>query len=91
MQEAVGILSRIKREYVSLYNNISEVTLSGNDEYIFILAERPTRIILGKNNPWQKLEVLREFESALEQPHGITLFKQIDLRHQNQVVTRTWS
>lgn len=91
VREAVNIISRIRNEYASLYENISEVTLSGNDEYIFILSERPTKIILGKNEPWKKLEVLREFESALNQPQGMTMFKHIDLRHNKQIVTRAWS
>lgn len=91
VREAVGIISKIRQEYASLYDNISEVTLSGNDEYIFILSERPTRIILGKDEPWKNLQILKEFEAALDQPQGINLFKQIDLRHKKQIVTRAWS
>lgn len=85
--EARNILFTIWETYRPLYMNLSEVRLNIQDEFELILAEEPTRIILGTDEIGPKLAVLKEFQEAL-QPRKLTDYSMIDLRYRNQIVTR---
>ena len=48
VKEAVEILKILSLKYPNLYENISELTLNKDDEYVMILDNLPTRVILLK-------------------------------------------
>ena len=90
VKEAVGILRELSTNYKDLYENISELTLNKDDEYVIILADRPTRVILGKDNISQKFNILKSFDKALGQ-RQLTDFRLIDMRYKKQLVAREWA
>jgi len=85
--EARKILYSIWDNYNPLYVNLSEIRLNIEDEFELILAEHPTKVILGTKNINHKLMVLKEFEISLKQKK-LTDYRLIDLRYKNQIVTR---
>ena len=84
----VQFLNRIKKEYPQLYQNLSEVRLSKYDDYELILAEEPTKIVIGKYMSWSKILVLKEFEKSIEGQKSLTDYAYLDLRYDNQVITK---
>ena len=89
LQKIKSELKILSDEYSDLYENISELTLNKDDEYVIILADRPTRVILGKNDINKKLHVLKSFDKALGQ-RQLTDFQLLDMRYQKQLVAREW-
>ena len=65
IKEAVRILRELSTNYRDLYENISELTLNKDDEYVLILADRPTRVILGKENINLKGVMIMDFFSLI--------------------------
>ena len=88
VQETMGLITRIIDTYPSLYNNISEVTLNANDEYVIILADYPTKVILGNNDIWSKIEILGKFENSLQNKRQLSDYNYLDLRYTNQVIAK---
>ncbi len=90
VKEAVDILNNLSDGYPKLYENISELTLNKDDEYVIILAHRPTRVILGKDDIVTKLNILKNFDKALGQ-RQLTDYRLLDMRYKKQLVAREWS
>ncbi|MBL7013255.1 MAG: FtsQ-type POTRA domain-containing protein [Candidatus Marinimicrobia bacterium] len=88
VQESIELLKKIQRDYGSLYQNISEMSLNTNDEFIIVLIDQPTKIRLGRNNIWTKLLVLREFELAIQGKRTLTDYAYLDMRYDNQVIAK---
>ncbi len=84
----VQFLNRIKKEYPQLYQNLSEVRLNKYDDYELILAEEPTKIVIGKYMSWSKILVLKEFEKSIRGRKSLTDYAYLDLRYDNQVITK---
>ena len=84
VKEAVDILKKLSIHYADLYENISELTLNKDDEYVLILADRPTRVVLGKDNISLKFDILKSFDKALGQ-RQLTDFRLIDMRYNKYV------
>ncbi len=84
----VQFLNRIKKEYPQLYQNLSEVRLSKYNDYELILAEEPTKIVIGKYMSWSKILVLKEFEKSVRNQKLLTDYAYLDLRYDNQVITK---
>jgi len=84
----VQFLNRIKKEYPQLYQNLSEVRLSKYNDYELILADEPTKIVIGKSITWSKILVLKEFEKSVSGRKSLTDYAYLDLRYDNQVITK---
>ena len=84
----VQFLKRIKTDYPQLYQNLSEVRLSKYNDYELILAEKPTKIVIGKSITWAKILVLKEFEKNISGRKSLTDYAYLDLRYNNQVITK---
>ncbi len=91
VKEAISILKQLNIEYPGLYENLSEITLSKDDEYVLILAERPTRVILGKDRVWTKIYILMQFEQTLKGQRALTDYKSLDMRYNKQIIAREWT
>tara|TARA_B100001248_G_scaffold260319_1_gene248218 strand:+ start:3359 stop:4120 length:762 start_codon:yes stop_codon:yes gene_type:complete len=87
VENSVKWLQKIKIEYPSLYSDISEMTMTSNNQLNIILSEYPTSIFLGKDQIWVKIEILKKFEIGLL-PKKLSDFKYIDMRYNNQVIAK---
>lgn len=90
VKEAVAILKQLSNSYPELYENISELTLNNDEEYVIILSDRPTRVVLGKDDIITKLNILKNFDTALGQ-RQLTDFRLLDMRYKKQLVAREWT
>ena len=88
VQETMNLITRILDYYPVLYSNISEVTMNANDEYVIILAEYPTKVILGNTDVWAKIQILGKFEHSLRNKRQLSDYKYLDLRYDNQVIAK---
>lgn len=88
VQETMKLITRIVDTYPSLYGNISEVTLNANDEYVIILADYPTKVILGNIDIWSKIEILGKFKNSLSNKRQLSDYNYLDLRYTNQVIAK---
>jgi cell division protein FtsQ len=88
VQETMNLITRILDYYPALYSNISEVTLNANDEYVIILAQYPTKVILGNTDVWAKIQILGKFEHSLRKKRQLSDYKYLDLRYDNQVIAK---
>ena len=86
--EAVSYLASIRDRFPVLFEDISELTVDKTDEYVMVLAEKPTKIHFGEANMLAQIELLKEFYTIL--PSGWTLhnYRYVDLRYKNQIVVR---
>ncbi len=84
----VQFLNRIMKEYPQLYQNLSEVRLSKYNDFELILADEPTKIVIGKSITWSKILVLKEFEKSISGRKSLTDYAYLDLRYDNQVITK---
>ena len=87
LNEAISLLNKIKDKNESLYKNISEMSLNGDNEYVLILVDYPTKINLGSSALEKKIRIIESFDSSIN-PDGLYAFKSIDLRYQNQIITQ---
>ncbi|MEE8437711.1 MAG: FtsQ-type POTRA domain-containing protein [Candidatus Neomarinimicrobiota bacterium] len=91
VKEAAIILKYVMEIYPELYKNLSEISINTKEEYELILANRPTRVKLGKQKIMEKIQILKQFELSLEGVGQLTDYKLVDMRYNRQVVTREWS
>jgi len=86
--DAVKFLNRLKIEYPELYNNLSEFRINEYDEYELILEDEPTKIAIGNSMAWSKILVLQEFEKNINGQKSLSDYVYLDLRYNNQVITK---
>jgi len=86
--ESIQLIDYIIDHYPLLYENISEVTLNSNDEFVLILANYPTKVILGSERFNEKIEILISFEHALPKDTGLHHYSKLDLRYNRQIIAR---
>ena len=88
IKDTISWLKVLNEMYPDLYHNISEITLANDDEIILILAEYPTKIMLGNENTLYKIELLKRFEETLKNKKEITDYAYLDMRYNNQVIVK---
>ena len=89
VKEAIKILDFIQLNFNELFDEISELTINKDDEFEIILSEEPTRVILGKNDIHNKINILKKFDEALGQ-RQLTDYRLLDMRYSKQLVAREW-
>jgi cell division septal protein FtsQ len=87
VRECIDWLSRIQVEYESLYDNLSEMKMTSTNEMELILADHPTRIYLGQDQLWARIEILKQFEEELGSKK-ISDFSYLDMRYENQIIAK---
>ena len=85
---SIFCLKQIKESYNSLYQNISEMKMSTNNEMELILSDNPTRIYLGQNQLFTKINTLKQFELELK-PNKLSDFSYLDMRYKNQIIAKS--
>ena len=86
--ESVELIDYIIEYYPHLYDNLSEITLNSNDEFVLILANYPTKVILGTERFQEKIQILNSFEQALPKQEELHHFSTLDLRYNRQIIAR---
>tara|TARA_B100000475_G_scaffold196557_1_gene174336 strand:+ start:410 stop:1174 length:765 start_codon:yes stop_codon:yes gene_type:complete len=85
VKEAIALISKIKKDYSDLYNNLSELKISSSNEIELILSDLPTHIYLGNEKIGSRIHTLKEFESKLK-PNKMSDFSYLDMRYDNQII-----
>ena len=67
---------------------ISEFLFNKENEYEIILKNGKTKILLGSDGIFTKLDHLKAFQSALPDDKNFNIYKYIDLRYKNQIIVR---
>jgi hypothetical protein len=79
-----------KNNFPDIYEDISEVIINPQDDFVVLLSTRPTKIILGSDNLTERIIVLEEFKSTLKNIRTLHDYKTIDLRHRRQIIVKEW-
>ena len=87
VNECIYWINKIKSNYSSLYNNLSEIKITSDNDMELILNDFPTHIYLGKDQLWSRINILQEFEKELGS-RKITDFSYLDIRYDNQIIAK---
>ena len=85
--ECVSIVSGLKNKYVNLYDNLSELKITSNNEIELILYDKSTQIFLGNKFIDYRIKILKEFEKELS-PKKLSDYSYLDMRYDNQVIAK---
>ena len=88
LRECNSFLYGLKNRYDNLYNNLSELKITSDNEIELILYDQSTQIFLGNNLIDYRIKILKEFEKELS-PKKISEFVYLDMRYDNQVITKS--
>ena len=88
IKNTIKWLRLLNKNHPDLYHDISEIYLTNNDEINLVLAENPTKIMLGNKDTHQKIDLLNAFEKTMENKKEITDFAYIDMRYNNQIIAK---
>ena len=83
--ECALIIKQLKNRYTNLYDNLSELKITSDNEIELILSDHPTHIYLGNKNIYNRIYILKEFENKLK-PNSISNFNYLDFRYENQII-----
>lgn len=86
--ESVNLIDFIIEFYPRLYDNLSEVTLNSNDEFVLILAHYPTKVVLGAKKIHEKIQILDAFEQTIPKQIGLHHYSKLDLRYNRQIIAQ---
>ncbi|MFL3050278.1 MAG: cell division protein FtsQ/DivIB [Candidatus Neomarinimicrobiota bacterium] len=86
--EAIEYLNNLRKLFPSLFDNLSELTVDKNDEYVMVLSEYPTRIHLGQSNILDQLALLKNFNDTILGLKSLNNYTYVDLRYKNQIIVR---
>ena len=87
VQQCISLLNNIQVIHANLYNNLSEMNITSNNEFQLILTDQPTHIFLGNTDINSRINILKIFETELK-PRRISDFTYLDMRYKNQVVAK---
>ena len=88
IKDTINWLKSLNQKHPDLYHSISEIFLSNSDEINLVLAEYPTKIMLGNNDTHYKIELLKAFEKTINNKKEITDFAYLDMRYNNQIIVK---
>ena len=88
INDTIKWLRLLNQKYPDLYHDISEIFLTNNDEINLILAENPTKIMLGNKDTHHKIDLLKAFEKIMGEKKELTDFAYLDMRYNNQVIVK---
>tara|TARA_B100002052_G_C15876099_1_gene597062 strand:- start:1277 stop:2062 length:786 start_codon:yes stop_codon:yes gene_type:complete len=88
IEDTISWLRLLNKRHPDLYHSISEIFLTNNDEINLVLAENPTKIMLGNHDTHYKIELLKAFQNTIVSKKEITDFAYLDMRYSNQVIVK---
>jgi cell division septal protein FtsQ len=84
--KSIDVIKYSKENFDSLYTNISEFVFNEHSEYEIILKNGRTKILLGDNNIFAKIDNLNAFATVLPADKTLESYRYIDLRYKRQIV-----
>ena len=84
--KSIDVIKYSKENFDSLYTNISEFVFNEDSEYEIILKNGRTKILLGDDNIFVKIDNLNAFATALPAEKTLESYRYIDLRYKRQIV-----
>jgi cell division septal protein FtsQ len=84
--KSIDVIKYSKENFDSLYTNISEFVFNEHSEYEIILKNGRTKILLGDNNIFAKIDNLNAFATVLPADKTSESYRYIDLRYKRQIV-----
>jgi len=90
VEHCIYWLKQIKENYISLYNNLSEMKMTSDNEMELILSDQPTQIYLGRDHIVKRINTLKKFENMLK-PKQLSDFNYLDMRYENQIIAKNRS
>ena len=84
--KSIDVIKYSKENFDSLYMNISEFVFNENSEYEIILKNGRTKILLGGDNIFAKIDNLNAFATVLPPEKTLESYRYIDLRYKRQIV-----
>jgi len=85
---SIDVIKYSKRNFHRLYEDISEFVFNDSNEYEIILKNGKTKILLGSNDIFKKIDYLKAFDNALPADKDFNIYKYIDLRYKDQIVVK---
>ena len=87
VKEYLLFIADLKFNYSQLYDNLSTLKITSEDEIELTLASDPTKIYLGSKDVYSRINILKEFQKKLR-PKKISDFSYLDMRFKNQVIAK---
>ena len=84
--KSIDVIKYSKDNFYALYDNISEFVFNEDNEYEIILKNGRTKILLGNDNIFTKINYLNAFSNVLPEEKTLESYKYIDLRYKRQIV-----
>jgi uncharacterized phage-like protein YoqJ len=84
--KSIDVIKYSKENFASLYTNISELVFNEDSEYEIILKNGRTKILLGDDNIFAKIDNLNAFATVLPPEKTLESYRYIDLRYKRQIV-----
>ena len=84
--KSIDVIKYSKENFASLYTNISEFVFNEDSEYEIILKNGRTKILLGDDNIFAKIDNLNAFATVLPPEKTLESYRYIDLRYKRQIV-----
>jgi cell division septal protein FtsQ len=84
--KSIDVIKYSKDNFASLYGNISEFVFNEDSEYEIILKNGRTKILLGSDNIFAKIDYLNAFANALPETKKLESYRYVDLRYKRQIV-----
>ena len=88
VMDTISWLKLLNKNYPKLYNEISEITLTNEDEINLILTNQATKVILGNKNTIEKLKILQKFKELVIENNKISDIAYLDMRYENQIIVK---
>jgi len=86
--DIISWLKLLNINYPELYSEISEITLTNEDEINLILANQATKVILGNKDTLEKLKILQKFKELVIKKNKLLDIAYLDMRYENQIIVK---
>ena len=86
--DTISWLKLLHKNYPKLYKEISEITLSNEDEINLILDNQAMKVMLGNKDTLEKLKILQRFKELVIEKNKITDIAYLDIRYKNQIIVK---
>ena len=87
VKECLLFIADLKFNYAQLYDNLSTLSITSEDEIELTLASDPTKIYLGSKDVYSRVNILKKFQKKLR-PKKISDFSYLDMRFKNQIIAK---
>ena len=87
-RKALKVAKLLNEGPISLYNLISEIHIGARGNVNLIGTKNSTRVYLGKSDFGSKIDRIRSLVATVNPEDGLSGYKYVDLRFENQVIVK---